>query len=87
MKIQLNNTEILTALHQYVNTMGINLTNKTISIEFIQGRKNGLSAEIAIDEASDDVVDDVVETETKEPEAHQEREDVPETDGSQSIFG
>jgi hypothetical protein len=49
MNVQLNQTEIETAIRQYVNTQGIDLRNKTLAVEFTSGRKaNGLSAELVI---------------------------------------
>ncbi len=90
MKIQLNNQEILTAIHQYVGTLGIDLTEKTIGIEFTQGRKNKLTADITINESSD-VIDDEPETtdaliaDVVEPV---KEDPAPESvDGSASIFG
>jgi hypothetical protein len=48
MKIQLTSAEILKAVHQYVDTLGINLGNKTVNIEFIQRQKLGLTADVII---------------------------------------
>jgi len=53
MKIQLNNSEILLAIQKYVGTLGIDLTDKTISIDFIQRQKLGLTADVTIIDESD----------------------------------
>lgn len=91
MKLQLNNTEILTAINQYVTTLGIDLTNKSISIEFVQGRKNGISADISIDETTDktEVTATNLEVLPVAPDApiNDLPDEAPESiDGSQSIF-
>lgn len=52
MQIQLKQREIEEALKSFISNQGINLTGKTIQIEFTSGRKdNGLSAEMIIEDA------------------------------------
>jgi len=55
MQIQLNQTEIITALKDYVIKQGINLQGRSVEIVFTSGRKeNGISADLCIsDDASD----------------------------------
>lgn len=51
MQIQLKQAEIIAALKQYITSQGINLTGKTVDIEFTAGRKeSGLTADISIEE-------------------------------------
>lgn len=51
MQINLKQTEITQALRQYVTQQGIDLTDKTVDISFIAGRKEGgLTAEINIED-------------------------------------
>lgn len=53
MQIQLKQTEIVTALKQYIHNQGINLTGKEVTITFTAGRKeSGVSADLTIEEAS-----------------------------------
>lgn len=53
MQIQLKQTEIITALKQYIHNQGINLTGKEVTITFTAGRKeSGVSADLTIEEAS-----------------------------------
>lgn len=52
MNIQLNQNEIIKAIHQYVEQQGISLRNKTLAVAFTSGRKeNGLSADLTIEDA------------------------------------
>lgn len=52
MQINLKQKEITEALKMFITHQGINLTGKTVSIEFTSGRKdNGLSAELIIEDA------------------------------------
>lgn len=52
MQIQLKQQEIEAALKMFVSQQGINLTGKTVVVEFTSGRKNnGLSAELTIEDA------------------------------------
>ena len=54
MLIQLKQTEIVTALKQYIAQQGINLTNKDVKITFTAGRKeSGISADMEIEELED----------------------------------
>ena len=55
MQIQLNQTEIITALKDFVTKQGISLQGRSVEIVFTSGRKeNGISADICIsDDASD----------------------------------
>ena len=51
MQIQLKQTEIISALKQYITTQGIDLTDKDVTVTFTAGRKeSGISAEIDIEE-------------------------------------
>lgn len=51
MQIQLKQPEIATALKGYLATQGINLQNKSVTIGFTAGRKEGgLTADISIDD-------------------------------------
>jgi len=53
MQIQLKQTEIVTALKQYIHNQGINLTGKEVTIAFTAGRKeSGISAELTIEDSS-----------------------------------
>lgn len=52
MQINLKQKEITEALKMFISHQGINLTGKTVAIEFTSGRKdNGLSAELIIEDA------------------------------------
>lgn len=52
MQIQLRQSEIVTALKQYIAQQGINLDGKDVVISFTAGRKeSGITAEVAIDDA------------------------------------
>ena len=52
MQIHLKQLEITAALKMFIASQGINLTGKTVEINFTSGRKdNGLSAEIDIEDA------------------------------------
>ena len=55
MQISLNQTEIESALKDYVTKQGIRLQGRIVAIEFTSGRKeNGISADLCIsDDASD----------------------------------
>ena len=55
MQISLNQTEIESALKDYVAKQGIRLQGRVVSIEFTSGRKeNGVSADLCIsDDAGD----------------------------------
>ena len=53
MRIQLSSAEILKAVHQYVGTLGINLSNKAVNIDFVQRQKLGLTADVTITDESD----------------------------------
>ena len=51
MQVQLKQTEIVSALKQYLVTQGINLNGKSVNISFTAGRKeSGISADISIDD-------------------------------------
>lgn len=51
MLIQLRQSEIETALRDYIVNQGINLTGRTVDISFTSGRKdNGISADLDITE-------------------------------------
>lgn len=51
MLIQLRQSEIETALRDYIVNQGINLTGRTVEISFTSGRKdNGISADLDITE-------------------------------------
>jgi len=51
MQIQLKQTEIITALKQFITSQGIDLTGKDVSVTFTAGRKeSGISAEMDIEE-------------------------------------
>jgi hypothetical protein len=51
MQIQLKQTEIITALKQYISSQGIDLTGKDVVVTFTAGRKeSGISAEMDIEE-------------------------------------
>tara|TARA_B110000259_G_scaffold187361_1_gene241304 strand:+ start:2676 stop:3005 length:330 start_codon:yes stop_codon:yes gene_type:complete len=51
MQIQLKQTEIITALKQFITSQGIDLWNKEVTVTFTAGRKeSGISAEIDIEE-------------------------------------
>jgi len=53
MQIQLKQTEIITALKQYISSQGIDLSDKEVSVTFTAGRKeSGISAEMDIEENS-----------------------------------
>ena len=52
MQINLKQSEIITALKQYITHQGISLVGKTVDISFTAGRKEaGLSAEISIEDS------------------------------------
>lgn len=52
MQIQLKQTEIKKALEQYIANQGINLSGKSVDIQFTAGRKeSGLTADIVIQDA------------------------------------
>jgi hypothetical protein len=52
MQIQLKQREIAAALKMFIQSQGINLTGKSVEIEFTSGRKdNGLSAELTIEDS------------------------------------
>ena len=85
MKIQLTSAEILKAVRQYVNTLGIDLTGKAVQIEFIQRQKVGLTADVIIDEpVITDTSGHIEETPDAPINDHADEESI---DGSQSIFG
>ena len=51
MKVKIQQSEIITALKQYISSQGINLQGKTVAIDFTAGRKEGgLTADISIEE-------------------------------------
>ena len=51
MKVKIQQSEIITALTQYISSQGINLQGKTVAIDFTAGRKEGgLTADISIEE-------------------------------------
>ena len=51
MQINLKQAEIVSALKAYIAAKGIDLTGKTVEIDFTAGRKNtGLSADIVIED-------------------------------------
>jgi hypothetical protein len=55
MQIQLNQTEIHTALKDYVTKLGINLQGRTVEIVFTSGRKeNGIIVDLCISDDADD---------------------------------
>ena len=57
MQIQLKQSEIVTAIKQYVAQQGINLTGRKVEVTFTAGRKeSGLSADV-------DITDDVPQAE------------------------
>ena len=52
MQVQLKQTEIITALKQYISGQGISLQGKTVEMNFTAGRKeSGISVEISIEDA------------------------------------
>lgn len=52
MQVQLKQSEIVTALKQYISGEGISLQGKTVDMTFTAGRKEaGISVEISIDDA------------------------------------
>lgn len=54
MLIQLKQTEIITALKQYITLQGIDLSGKSVNITFTAGRKeSGISADLDIEEEND----------------------------------
>ena len=68
MQIQLKQREIAEALKMFISQQGINLTGKTIEIEFTSGRKdNGLSAELTIEDAGTPVSTEASVTEAPAP--------------------
>lgn len=69
MQIQLKQTEIVTALKQYIATQGISLAGKTVDISFTAGRKeSGVVADISIEDADIPGFTNPVEEEKKAPE-------------------
>ena len=51
MKVKIQQSEIITALKQYISSQGINLQGKAVAIDFTAGRKEGgLTADISIEE-------------------------------------
>ena len=55
MQIQLKQSEIETALRDYIQKQGIQLQNRAITIEFTSGRKeNGITADLSITDLSGD---------------------------------
>jgi hypothetical protein len=53
MQIQLKQSEIIAALKQYINSQGISLAGKEVSISFTAGRKEaGITADISIDDVA-----------------------------------
>lgn len=53
MQIQLKQSEIITALKQYITSQGINLVNKEVTISFTAGRKEaGVTADLSIEDSS-----------------------------------
>lgn len=55
MQIQLNQSEIVTALKDYVTKQGISLQGRTVEIVFTSGRKeNGISADLCISDNAGD---------------------------------
>ena len=55
MQIQLNQSEIVTALKDYVTKQGISLQGRSVEIVFTSGRKeNGISADLCISDDADD---------------------------------
>ncbi len=52
MKINIRQTEIVSALKQYITAQGINLSGKTVEISFTAGRgQTGLTADLTIEDA------------------------------------
>jgi len=91
MQIQIKQSEIITAIKQYVSQQGISLQNKQVTVSFIAGRKgSGISADVVIEDSSIPGFEDTVaEEETKAPtqgvvvnitEAKKEEEIVKSTD-------
>lgn len=65
MQIQLKQTEIITALKQYITSQGIELSGKEVSVAFTAGRKeSGISAEMDIE---DNLLPDFADDEEKAP--------------------
>lgn len=89
MQISLKQSEIVSAIHGYIETQGINLSGKNVDISFTSGRKgNGLTADVNIyvgEKEEEEVVSEEVATEDA-PEVVQEIEVTPVTEGS-SLFG
>ena len=53
MQIQLKQTEIITALKQFITAQGISLAGKDVNISFTAGRKEaGIIADVSIEEVS-----------------------------------
>ena len=58
MQIQLKQSEIISAIKQYVGAQGINLSGKTVDISFTAGRKEGgLTADVVIEESVPQALD------------------------------
>ena len=56
MQIQLKQTEIETALKDYIQKQGIQLQGRAVIIDFTNGRKeNGITADLSISDITDDV--------------------------------
>ena len=54
MQIQLKQSEIISALKQYIASQGIVIAGKTVDIRFTAGRgQTGLSADISIEDTAD----------------------------------
>lgn len=55
MQIQLKQSEIETALKDFIQKQGIQLQNRAVTIEFTSGRKeNGITADLSISDLSGD---------------------------------
>jgi hypothetical protein len=69
MQIQLKQSEIIAALKQYINSQGISLAGKEVSISFTAGRKEaGITADISIEDvAIPGYTDAADEAETTKP--------------------
>jgi hypothetical protein len=101
MQINLKQAEIVSALKAYIAAKGIDLTSKTVEIDFTAGRKNtGLSADITIEdfvvpmsafeEPAKPALTVVKVVLTAEPYPASVQEETPEvapTPGAKSLFG
>lgn len=64
MQIQIKQTEIIAAIKGYISNQGISLKGKDVTITFTAGRKEtGLTADISIDDARQDISKFYVEKE------------------------